>query len=80
MNSFPNTPTVRSCPNGLVLESADLPRLQSALGVLLRRAVIESSDIKDCAARCGVSVAELRRLSYLTGVPLLFAVTPRGEP
>lgn len=70
-----NPPSLRRVPGGkIVLESSDVPRLQTALGVLLRRAVTESSSLQDCAARCGVSIADLRRVSYLTRVPLLFGV------
>lgn len=67
-------PTVRRALGGVVLDSGDFPRLQTALAVLLRKAVAESKDVQDCAQRCGVSVAELRRISCVTHVPLLFQV------
>lgn len=69
-----NPPSLRVPGDKIVLESSDVTRLQTALGVLLRRAVTESSGLEDCAARCGVSIADLRRVSYLTRVPLLFGL------
>ncbi|MBZ5715264.1 hypothetical protein [Nannocystis pusilla] len=53
--------------------------MQSALGALLRHAITQTSSEAECAALCKVSVAKLREVSTLTGVPLLFAVQGGDE-
>lgn len=64
---------------GFVLESEGPVALEGALGVLLRAAVARSGSIAECAALCGVTVAELRQASRVTRVPLLFPVAVAGE-
>ncbi|WAS96676.1 hypothetical protein [Nannocystis punicea] len=63
---------VRGLPGGRLLLLQEDRSMSSALGALLRYAITQTRDEKECARLCQVSVAKLRAVSKLTGVPLLF--------
>lgn len=75
-NPAPKLPRLRPrrFGTGFVLESEGPLALEGALGVLLRAVVARSGSIAECAALCGVTVAQLRQVSRVIRVPLLFPV------